>query len=137
MSIEGRINIDCLFHDKEGTSSLKVLSLASSTAYTTGKVIMVTGTAAASRGITWNNYRDSSGAIVSLADPAAIAFSWSGTTFRDLRDSTNSGFILKSKGNQVAFSLIDPGLEPGIELTAPNETDTTTGTYTIIMWGAN
>jgi len=136
MSIDGRINVDALFHDRSG-DRLKVLSLESSTGYTTGKVVTVTGTAAASRGITWNSYRDASGALVSLANPAAIAFSWSGANLRELRDITNNGFMLQSKGNHVALSLINPGLEPSIELASQDETDTTTGTYTIIMWGAD
>lgn len=44
MAIDGRINIDVLFHDTDGTTSLKVVSLEDSTAYTTGKVAIVTGT---------------------------------------------------------------------------------------------
>ena len=44
MSIDGRISVDALFHDRSG-ERLKVLSLASSTGYTTGKAIVVTGTA--------------------------------------------------------------------------------------------
>ena len=44
MSLEGRINVDVLFHDKDGTASLKVTSLQDSRAYTTGKVAVITGT---------------------------------------------------------------------------------------------
>jgi hypothetical protein len=44
MAIDGRINVDVLFHDTDGTTSLKVVSLEDSTAYTTGKVAIVTGT---------------------------------------------------------------------------------------------
>jgi hypothetical protein len=44
MAIDGRINVDVLFHDTDGTTSLKVVSLEDSTAYTTGQVAIVTGT---------------------------------------------------------------------------------------------
>jgi hypothetical protein len=44
MAIDGRINVDVLFHDTDGTASLKVVSLEDSTAYTTGQVAIVTGT---------------------------------------------------------------------------------------------
>ena len=38
MSIEGSINVSALFHDRDGTTAMKVLSLRSSDEYTTGKV---------------------------------------------------------------------------------------------------
>jgi hypothetical protein len=44
MSIDGRFTVDVLFHDLDGVSSVKVLSLESGDAATTGKVALVTGT---------------------------------------------------------------------------------------------
>ncbi len=135
MSIDGRITIDALFHDRSGDDRLKVLSLASSNGYTTGKVVAVTGTAAGNVGIAWGSYRDASGSLVTLNNPEAIAFSWSGANYRTLSDTVNANCLLKSKSGQVAFSLIDPGLEPSLEI--QSEDTATTGTYTIIMWGAD
>ena len=136
MSIDGRITVDALFHDRSG-QRLKVLSLASSTGYTTGKVVFVTATAGYSAGITWNNYRNAAGQLVALNDPAAVAFSWSGSTYRTLSDSVNSNVRIMSKDGQVTFGLLNPNEEPGFELTAAEGDTATTGTYTIIMWGAD
>ena len=69
MSIEGRINVDVLFHDKDGTASLKVVSLQDSQAYTSGKVAIVSGTCgttAVTIQVAPTAYRDASGAFVSF-----------------------------------------------------------------------
>jgi hypothetical protein len=69
MSIEGRINVDVLFHDKDGTASLKVVSLQDSQAYTSGKVAVVSGTCGTSAvtiQVAPTAYRDASGALVSF-----------------------------------------------------------------------
>jgi hypothetical protein len=69
MAIDGRINVDVLFHDTDGTTSLKVVSLEDSTAYTTGKVAIVTGTVGTTEvsvSISPGTYRDASGAIVNF-----------------------------------------------------------------------
>jgi hypothetical protein len=71
MSLEGRINIDVLFHDKDGTASLKVVSLQDSRAYTTGKVAIVSGTCGTSAvtiQVAPTAYRDASGAFVSFSE---------------------------------------------------------------------
>lgn len=69
MSIEGRINVDVLFHDKDGTSSLKVLSLQDSDAYAVGGVAMWSGTcgaAAVTLSFGPTTYRDASGSLVNV-----------------------------------------------------------------------
>jgi hypothetical protein len=69
MSLEGRINVDVLFHDKDGTASLKVVSLQDSQAYTSGKVAIVSGTVGTSAitiQVAPTAYRDASGALVSF-----------------------------------------------------------------------
>ena len=44
MALDGRITVDVLFHDTDGTASLKVVSLEDSQSYASGKVAIVTGT---------------------------------------------------------------------------------------------
>jgi hypothetical protein len=71
MSLEGRINVDVLFHDKDGTASLKVVSLQDSQAYTSGKVAIVSGTCGTSAvtiQVAPTAYRDASGAFVSFSE---------------------------------------------------------------------
>jgi hypothetical protein len=77
MAIDGRINVDVLFHDTDGTTSLKVVSLEDSTAYTTGKVAIVTGTCGTTEvsvSISPGTYRDASGAIVNFTSVSRFAF---------------------------------------------------------------
>jgi len=44
MSLDGFISTSALFHDKDGTTTLKVTDLASYENYTSGKIAFVTGT---------------------------------------------------------------------------------------------
>jgi ABC-type Fe3+-hydroxamate transport system substrate-binding protein len=72
MAIDGRINVDVLFHDTDGTTSLKVVSLEDSTSYTTGKVAIVTGTVGTAVATVFRTdfstpYRDSSGSQVTFS----------------------------------------------------------------------
>ena len=134
MSIDGRISIDAIFHDTDGTASINVLSLASSTEYTTGKVLIVTGTAGtAGRLITYADYRDASGGLLLLGNPAHLAFSWSGTSLARLADIDLEQWKFWSKNNSVAVSQISTATEPTIQVLP----ESGTGTYTIIMWGAD
>jgi len=77
MAINGRINVDVLFHDTDGTTSLKVVSLEDSTEYTTGKVAIVTGTvgtAAVAISTQPSSYKDASGSLVSFSSVERVVF---------------------------------------------------------------
>jgi hypothetical protein len=131
MSINGRINVDALFHDRSGDTRLKVLSLHSGTPYTAGKVVYVTGTAGTSIAyISFSGYRNAAGDIVELNTPTRLAFAWSGSSPRALTDTGDEQFRVISSNNQVAVTQLGitepvPALDGGAG----------TGTYTIIMWG--
>ena len=134
MSIEGRINVDCLFHDKDGTASLKVVSLQVSTEYTTGKVAFITGTAGTAQvsfaSIGPTSYKNAAGDTVSFSAVQRVAFSWGGTSERTLAEISDSVFILRSKSGSVAVSdctasTVQPQVSSGVG----------TGTYTIILYG--
>ena len=131
MSIEGRITVDALFHDRAGTARLKVVSLESSVGYATGQVVRITGTAGTSATtLTFDAYRDASGAVVSLVNPISLAYAWSGATPRKLEEFGDNDFRLQSKSNQVAVTSLD-GTQPIMRLQAHG----TTGTYTILIYG--
>ena len=134
MSIEGRINVDCLFHDKDGTASLKVVSLQDSKEYTTGKVAIITGTAGTAQvsfaSIGPTSYKNAAGDTVSFSAVQRVAFSWGGTSERTLAEISDSVFILRSKSGSVAVSdctasTVQPQVSSGVG----------TGTYTIILYG--
>jgi hypothetical protein len=134
MSIEGRINVGAIFHDREGTARIKVLTLESGTEYVDGAVAVATGTAGTgSLGISWSGYRNAGGNTVSIIKPYRLAFAWSGSVPRTLSDSGNTVFRLASKSGEVAIT----GL-PGSQVVAVLAANATagTGTYSVMVWGS-
>lgn len=131
MSINGRINVDALFHDRSGDDRLKVVSLRSGTPYTSGEVVYVTGTAGtAGVSIAFSNYRNAAGSLVELNSPLRLAFSWSGTSRRVLNDGGDDAWRLVSSNNELAVTQMQDS-EPLPMLQQGGGT----GTYTLIMWG--
>jgi hypothetical protein len=132
MSIEGRINVDVLFHDKDGTASLKVTSLQDSRAYTTGKVAIVSGTVGTSAvtiQVAPTAYRDASGALVSFFEieryviksgPAALVVNNPTVTV----DANSLSIVSSSYGD-----FGDAGQLPTVRANAG------TSSYTIAMYG--
>lgn len=83
MSIEGQVSVSAIFHDKTGEDSLKVVSLASSEAYTSGKVAIITGTVSSSEvfptlspavSAQGTEYKDSAGNTVDLQSISGYVF---------------------------------------------------------------
>jgi hypothetical protein len=98
MSIEGRINVDVLFHDKDGTASLKVLSLQDSQQYSGNKVAIVSGTCGTAR-VTLNllptAYANASGQSVSIPSVARVAFR---------AGSVNGAYVYAQNGAVITHS---------------------------------
>ena len=134
MSINGSISVNVLFHDTDGTTSLKILSLRSNTDYGTGKVAVLTGTASTAAvsfstlGAT--TYRDASGSLVSFLAISRVAFAWSGSSERVLREQDDNQYLLRSANNHVAVSDV-----PDFSSRPQISEGTGTGTYTIILYG--
>lgn len=134
MSIEGRINVGAIFHDREGTARLKVLSLESSNEYGDGAVALVTGTAGTgSLGISWSGYRNAAGNTIAIVKPYRLGFRWSGPVPRTLADAGGIVFRLASKNGEVSVTTL-----PGSAVVAvmPANATAGTGTYTIMVWGS-
>jgi hypothetical protein len=130
MAINGRINVDVLFHDTDGTTSLKVVSLDDSTEYTTGKVAIVTGTlgtAAATVSISPTTYRNAAGELVSFD---AVSRLVTAVTVDKVRlESTSINLTcIPGQPNIVTGSLFSD-----IEL-IPDGT-VTGSSYTLVMYG--
>lgn len=132
MSIEGRINIDALFHDKDGTASLKVVSMAKSQAVTSGKVAYVTGTCgtnAVTIQLAPSTYRDASGAAVSFTEinsvivqsagaavvmtnpSVAVAVNKMAVLHEDIGDLDDSGQLptVRAASGTASFSIVFVG----------------------------
>jgi hypothetical protein len=78
MSVEGRISVDVVFHDTDGTNAINVVSLQRSKEYATGKVAIISGTASNSPAVVYLpqngiGYRDASGEIVTFSSVSVLA----------------------------------------------------------------
>lgn len=137
MSIDGRINVDCLFHDKDGTASLKVVSLQESTAYTTGKVAIITGTVGTAQttisvaGV----YKNAAGDAVTIGESERVMFSYKGAAGfarrLELVDFDDFAFArIVSRDDQIATSS---GTD--IDVFRITASAGNTGTYRIMIFG--
>ena len=128
MAIDGRINVDVLFHDTDGTTSLKVVSLEDSTAYTTGKVAVVTGTCGTTEvtlytsGVT--NYKNASGDAVTINTIELIAFQATGQRVRFY-----DGYAERYASGGVVNVAQPEGVSMSVYTTAG------TASYTLVLYG--
>lgn len=128
MALDGRINVDVLFHDTDGTTSLKVVSLEDSTAYTTGKVAILSGTVATNEvtiytsGVT--DYKSASGDAVTIGNIQRIAFKATGGRVRFY-----DGFAER----YAAGGLVNVAQPEGVNMSV--KTTAGTASYTIVLYG--
>lgn len=130
MSIEGRISVDCLFHDKDGTASLKVLSLQDSDAYTTGGAAYwsgTCGTTAVTLSFGPTTYRDAAGQLVTVmpGGDGRVAFLASGNG--GSLTQTSGPLYLMSQGH-ACVSNIDEQESVSVAALAG------TTRYTVVVW---
>ena len=145
MSIEGRINVDVLFHDKDGTASLKVVSLQDSQEYTTGKVAVVTGTCGTTPlplVLQPSPFRDAAGALVSFSSVsrAVVKCNVGSITFHryqefSIGDSAGLSGSLVPAGHVCIFALDNSDLAPLASSSPAVMSNAGTASYTIVMYG--
>ena len=130
MSIEGRINVDVLFHDKDGTASLKVVGLKDSDAYTNGRVAIMSGTCNTT-GVTLlfdpTTYRDASGQLVSVQPGGTGRVAFLATGNGGVITQTNGPLNMMSR-NHVCVSNIDE--QESVSVVASGGTTH----YTVVVW---
>jgi hypothetical protein len=132
MSLDGRVNVDVLFHDVNGTSAIKVVTLNQSQEYPDGKVAVITGTAgtqAVSFGsIGQTTYRNAAGQAVLMDSVERVIFTWSGDFPRALDDYGDNQFYMQSVRGIPAVTYY-PAFIPALRMGA----GVGTGTYKIIL----
>ena len=138
MALDGRITVDVLFHDTDGTASLKVVSLEDSTEYTSGKVAIVTGTCGTALvspiSVAPSSYRDASGSIVSFSAVTRAAFLATPAARALQEGSASSSPRLFSAGGRVAVSDMDP--EEANDADWFVQTTAGTASYTLVLYGS-
>lgn len=137
-SIEGRISVDVSFADKatsSGVESLKMISLAETKNYATGKAAIVTGvagTAAVSVDTQPTTFKNATGSAVSFASGAAVrvVFAASPSGFIDMPSSSGGGdTTLHSLNGNISSSNALAGGSYLVYTTAG------TASYTIVIYG--
>lgn len=134
MAIDGRITVDALFHDTDGTTSLKVVSLEDSTAYTTGKVAIVTGTCGTTEvavSLNPGTYKDASGSVVNFATVTRFAFAATpgGRAYQEGDDASGSAVV--SRDGQVAIASPRQASSDDFLVAATSGT----ASYTLVLYG--
>jgi hypothetical protein len=137
MAINGRINVDVLFHDTDGTTSLKVVSLEGSTEYTSGKVAIVSGTCGTANvtvATSPSTFRDASGAIVDFDTNEGIIRRFAFSATGSLASCQNqAGAQAFSSGGRV--SVTDTGnMQAGEEFVIRTEVSGTAA-WTLVIYG--
>jgi hypothetical protein len=150
VSIEGRIDINVLFQDKDG-QRLKIVSLNDSKEYTTGKVAIVTGTAGTATlslgNLKSTTYRSASGELVSFNEIDRVAFRFVGekrvcTVTSQFDDEDYGSTCLVSNGNLAISEVNKSGLAEEADAVYSATIAPIflgyglTGTYTIILYGS-
>ena len=133
MAIDGRINVDVLFHDTDGTTALKVVSLEDSTAYTSGKVAIVTGTVGTATVVVQTQpttYKNAAGEFVSFATVSRIAFAATG---KRCNCSDVNGMFIDSDDGHVAATLVN--LPGGDTFAVAPDSPPGTASYTLVLYG--
>lgn len=131
MAIDGRITCDVLFHDTDGTTSLKVVSLEDSTAYTSGKVAVVTGTCGTTEvavSINPGTYREASGSAVNFSSVSRFALSATpgGVAYQEGDTSQ-----VVSKSGQIAITSPQQSSSDDVLVAATAGT----ASYTLVIYG--
>jgi len=137
MSIEGRITVDALFHDKDGTASLKVVSLAATKGYSSGKVAIVNGTVGTatvtlfpSSGV---QYRDAAGNLVAFGSVQVVALYGTDViaeAFGNTGEDDSVFASLYNSGDVVSMTQL-PYVSQEVRLRSPNGTSS----YTLVLYG--
>ena len=137
MAINGRINVDVLFHDTDGTTSLKVVSLEDATEYTTGKVAIVTGTVGTTQvnlwsignGIGFGGYKNASGNSLEMGLVSRVALRGSSVNGVQVEDIDTESLKLLSQSDDLAI-----GSNSGSTLQIRNMSNGT-ASFTAVLYG--
>ena len=134
MAVNGRINVDVLFQDTDGTTSLKVVSLEDSQEYSSGKVAIVTGTcgtATAAISLTPTSYKNASGDFVTFLTVSRVAMQASREVELVIGDvvcrSSGSVSVSEPPGDLLILGPSEATLQPNY--TAG------TASYTLVLYG--
>jgi hypothetical protein len=136
MSVAGRIIVDALFHDRDGTAAVNVVSLGKSDEISSGKVAIVTGTLQGNSQpvaipLYPTTYRDASGTLVSFSVVSRLVM------------KVNSGTVTFNTGNAIvtmhdsdSVASMPVFVESANDDTITAEPDSANASYTVVLYGS-
>lgn len=145
MSIEGRINVDVLFHDKDGTASIKIVNLDGITQHATGKVAVINGTCSTTStplALQPTTYRDASGSLVSFTtvQRAVVKANVGSLVFHryeehSVGETAAAKGTLIGSGHVAVVGLDNADLDPLAAGSPAVQSYSGTSSYTIVIYG--
>jgi len=140
MSVDGFISSSAIFHDKDGTTTLKVVSLASADSYSSGKVAIAYGTCGTSVAtVDFSQYKKPDGTDFDVTDVSTVlrlAFA-SDNPAKMTTAGNIAAMTVGSNANEVSvvtnpgFSGLTPATPPVVQVAAISGT----ANYSVILLG--
>jgi len=140
MSVDGFISSSALFHDKDGTTTLKVVSLASADSYSSGKVAIASGTCGTSVAtVDFSQYKKPDGTDFDVTDvTTALRLAFTSDNPAYMTTSGNiAAMTVGSSRNEVSiatnhgFSVASTATQPVVQVAAVSGT----ANYSVILLG--
>jgi hypothetical protein len=142
VSIEGRIAVDVNFTDSAtgAASSVKKIQLVDATPYTSGKVVVLSGTCGTTAVTLWGgplspmDYLDASGSAVTVSDVLRVSFA--ATPAAVIRgESSWADAGIASSGGNLAVASRPPQSAPSFGGSINIRTLSGTAAYTAVFYG--
>lgn len=140
MSLEGLISTSALFHEKDGTASMKVVNAASAESYSSGKIAIVSGTCGtALTSVDFSQYKTAAGEdfdILNVTEVRRLAFSATPAGMMETSGSIPIMYVGSSSGEVSVVS--SPGFTGIVPVSPPQvsvRSISGTASYTVMLLG--
>jgi hypothetical protein len=133
MSVEGRVSVDVLFHDRDGTNAINTLTIQDVDGYSSGVVAYwhgTCGTTAVTLAFGPTTYRDASGGLATVQPGGSSGLVAFLATGNGGRLTQSSGPITLLSFGHACVSNLDE--QESVAIAAENGTTE----YTVIVWSA-
>lgn len=140
MSLEGLVSTSALFHEKDGTASMKVVNAASAESYSSGKIAIVSGTCGTTlASVDFSQYKTAAGEdfdVLNVTSVRRLAFSATPSAIMETSGMIPEMYV-GSRSGEVSI-VSSPGVE-GVTPVAPPQVSVRaisgTASYTVMLLG--
>jgi hypothetical protein len=140
MSLEGLISTSALFHEKDGTATMKVVNAASAESYTSGKIAIVSGTCGTTAAsVDFSQFKTAAGEdfdVSAVSSVSRLAFSAMPAGIMETAGKI-AAMSAGSKSGEVSV-ISNPGFSGSAPTSSPSVTVRAisgTASYTVMLLG--